>query len=70
MECYQRGLEVDALAEEFYQRLMASYLSWGRRAEAIAVYRRCRKVLQSTLGLDPSPRTEEIFKVLKEKAKD
>lgn len=70
VECYQKGLEADELAEEFYQRLMTSYRSLGRRAEAIAVYNRCRKVLQSALGIDPSPRTEEIFKVLKEKAKD
>jgi DNA-binding SARP family transcriptional activator len=70
VECYQKGLEVDELAEEFYQRLMASHLSLGRRAEAIAVYNRCRKVLQSTLGLDPSPKTEEILKALKQKAKN
>ncbi|RPI99844.1 MAG: hypothetical protein EHM36_15440 [Deltaproteobacteria bacterium] len=70
VESYQKGLEVDELAEEFYQQLMTSYISLGRRAEAIAVYNRCRKVLQSTLGIDPSPRTEEICKVLKEKAKD
>jgi LuxR family transcriptional regulator, maltose regulon positive regulatory protein len=70
VESYQRGLEADELAEEFYQRLMTSYLSLGRRAEATAVYNRCRKVLQSTLCIDPSPRTEEIFKVLKEKPRD
>ncbi len=70
VECYQKGLDADELAEEFYQRLMASYLSLDRKAEAIAVYNRCRKVLQSALGIDPSPRTEEIFKALKEKAKD
>jgi len=69
VECYQRGLEADELAEEFYQRLMASYLSWNRRAEAIAVYNRCRKILHSTLGIDPAPRTEEIFEALKEKTK-
>lgn len=65
VECYQRGLEVDELAEEFYQRLMVSYLSWGHRAEAIAAYNRCRKVLQSALGIDPSPKTEEILKGVK-----
>jgi DNA-binding SARP family transcriptional activator len=64
VECYQRGLEADELAEEFYQRLMASYLSVDRRAEAITAYNRCRKVLQSALCIDPSPRTEEIFKAL------
>jgi DNA-binding SARP family transcriptional activator len=66
VECYQKGLDADELAEEFYQRLMTSYISSGRRAEAIAVYSRCKKVLQSTLGIDPSPRTEEIFKGIRE----
>ncbi len=67
VECYQRGLEVDELAEELYQRLMTSYLCWNRRAEAIAVYNRCRKVLQSILGIDPSPKTEEIYETIKRK---
>jgi DNA-binding SARP family transcriptional activator len=67
VECYQKGLEADELTEEFYQRLMTSYLSLGRRAEALAVYNRCRRILQANLGIDPSPRTEEIFKALKEK---
>jgi len=57
-------------AEEFYQRLMTSHLSLDRRAEAIAVYNRCRKVLQAALGISPSPRTEEMLRVLKEKAID
>ncbi len=66
-ECYQKGIEADELAEEFYQRLMTSYLSSGRRAEAIAVYNRCRKVLQSVLGISPSRGTEEIFKGIRKK---
>ncbi len=65
VECYRRGLEVDELAEEFYQRLMTSYLSWGRRAEAIAIYNRCRRVLQSVLGIDPSPTTEAILRTVR-----
>jgi len=65
VECYQKGLDADELAEEFYQRLMTSHLSLDRRAEAIAVYNRCRKVLQAALGIDPSPRTEEMLRALK-----
>ncbi len=65
VECYQRGLEVDELAEEFSQRLMTSYLSLGRRAEAIAAYKRCQKILKSTLGVDPSPGTEEIYETIR-----
>ena len=63
-ECYQRALEVDDLAEEFYQRLMLSYQRMGRRTEALAVYQRCRKILSSVFGIEPSPETEAIYKSL------
>lgn len=66
VECYRKGLETDELAEEFYQRLMISYLSLGRKAEAIAVYNRCRKILQSALGVDPSPGTVAIYQAIQQ----
>jgi two-component SAPR family response regulator len=34
IECYKKGLEVDDLTEEFYQRLMACHQKLGQRAEA------------------------------------
>jgi DNA-binding SARP family transcriptional activator len=64
IEWYERGLEVDDLAEEFYQRLMASYRGLGRRAEALAVYERCRATLAATLGVPPSPETERLRRAL------
>ncbi len=64
VDCYQKGLEVDDLAEEFYQRLMLCYQQLGLRGEAIAAYRRCRKALSSVLGVEPSPKTEAIYRSL------
>lgn len=64
VECYQKGVEADELAEEFYQRLMISYLSLGRKAEAIAIYNRCRKILQNALGIDPSPGTKALYETI------
>ena len=64
VECYQKGLEVDALAEEFYQHLMTCYQQMGRRTEIIEVYQRCKKTLSDTLGIKPSPKTEAIYKEL------
>lgn len=58
--CYERGLEVDDLAEEFYRRLMTCHQRFGRGAEAMAVYQRCRAALSSALGISPSPETEAI----------
>ena len=69
VECYQRGLEVDDLAEEFYRRLMACYHRLGRLAEALSVYNRCRKILFATLWIEPSPKTEAMRKSLLSKEK-
>lgn len=58
--CYLKGLEVDDLAEVFYQRLMVCYQQLGRRSEALAVYRRCRATLSLILAITPSATTEAI----------
>ncbi len=65
-EYYLRGLEVDNLAEEFYQHLMTCYQRQGRRAEALAVYCRCRETLASTFGVAPSTQTESIYRKLQQ----
>jgi LuxR family transcriptional regulator, maltose regulon positive regulatory protein len=65
IDCYNKGLEVYDLAEEFYQKLMICYHRIGRDAEAIGVYKRLKKILSSTTGINPSPKTEQIFKSLK-----
>lgn len=64
INCYLKGLEVDDLAEEFYQRLMICYQRLGRRAEALATYNRCRHTLSAVLGVEPSRETEVIYKSL------
>jgi DNA-binding SARP family transcriptional activator len=64
LECYQRGLEVDRLAEEFYQGLMACYHQLGRHSEAISTYHRCKKALSASLGIEPSSNTEAIYKTI------
>jgi two-component SAPR family response regulator len=64
LEYYKKGLEVDNLAEEFYQCLMTCYQSLGRKADAIATYRTCQKTLSSMLCVEPSPKTEAIYRSL------
>lgn len=64
IQYYQKGLEVDDLAEIFYQRLMVCYQQLGRRSEALAVYRRCRATLSLVLSISPSPATEVIHRRL------
>jgi two-component SAPR family response regulator len=69
IENYQRALEVDELAEELYQGLIICYRRLGQNAKGIEVYRRCKKTLSFVLGIEPSPKTEAIFKDLKENIK-
>ncbi len=61
---YLRGLEIDDLSEEFYRSLMLCYQKLDRRAEAIAVFRRCQGILSNTLHIEPSAKTQSIYKVL------
>ena len=59
VELYERGLEVDPLAEDLYQRLMDCHQRLGQHAESLRVYRRCRDLLAAELGLAPSRATRE-----------
>ena len=62
IEYYLKGLDTDDLIEEFYQRLMVCYLKIGCRGEAIAIYRRCCKIVLAVFGIRPSRTTEKIYK--------
>lgn len=59
--CYLKGLEVDDLAEELYQKLMETYLAAGLRGETLTTYQRCKKTL-AFQGLSPSPGTVALHK--------
>ncbi len=60
VECFQKGLEVDDLIEDFYRSLMGLFQRMGRRTEAFSVYQRCKKALSIALGVDPSPETQAL----------
>ena len=60
-KCFEKAIEVDDLAEEFYQRLMIIFRQLGMRAKAFEVYSRCRSVLEARLGIKPSRKTESLL---------
>lgn len=62
---YARATELDTLAELFYRRQMVCLREQGLRAEAIAVYRRCRQTLSVVLGVPPTAETEALFRELR-----
>jgi LuxR family transcriptional regulator, maltose regulon positive regulatory protein len=59
---YHRGLDIDPLAEAFYQGLMQTYQQLGCRAEAVQAYQRCRRTLSLSLGIQPSQATEALYR--------
>jgi LuxR family transcriptional regulator, maltose regulon positive regulatory protein len=62
IELYERGIEVETLAEELYRQLMHCHLAQGQPAQAARVYRQCRETLSVQLGTTPSTETEALFK--------
>ncbi len=63
-ECYQRALDVDDLSEELYRSLMVCYREQGDPGKAVTVYEHCKRVLRTTFGIEPSPKTRELYKTL------
>jgi DNA-binding SARP family transcriptional activator len=57
---YQRLLEHQPLTEDVVRRLMGCLILLGQRAEALAVYRRCRQQLSVVLGVRPAAETEAL----------
>jgi len=62
IDCYLKALDIDDLAEEVYASLMGCYETTGRRADAVALYERCRITLSEAMGIEPSPEIEAIYK--------
>ena len=61
---YEQAVDVESLAEELYRRLMLCLFAQGRGAEAMEVYRRCRRQLSIVLGIPPAAATEALYRSL------
>jgi len=58
---YLQGIDVDNLAEELYRRLIICCQKLGNKADAVKTYNRCRSILKSELGIEPSAETEAAY---------
>jgi len=63
---YERAIELDSLAEEFYRQLMLCQRELGESAEALNTYRRCRDMLSIVLGVQPCAETQALYRSLRE----
>lgn len=64
IDCYERGLQLDALTEECYRGLMRCHLDSGHFAAGLMVHQRCTEALQRGLGVSPSADTESLRRAL------
>ncbi|ESA38603.1 wd40 repeat-containing protein [Leptolyngbya sp. Heron Island J] len=60
----ERLLRLDPLKEATYQRLMQLHNQLGNRATALQIYHQCMTILRDELGVDPSSKTQEIYRQL------
>jgi len=68
LDCYRRGLEVDDLAEEFYQGLMRCHARLAQPAQGMATFERLRQTLATALGIAPSSVSEGLARSLREQS--
>ncbi len=61
---YRRALEVDDLAESFYQGLLRCCARLGRTADGISAYRQLQRTLALAFGTHPSRESEALFRSL------
>jgi len=58
---YRHALQLDELREDLHRHVMHCYAEAGRRAEALAQYRRCQEILERELSIEPSPETQALY---------
>ena len=60
----RKAMEEDSGREDVYRALMKAQIAAGQRCPAIRTYFKCRDFLRSSLGLDPSVETRDLYDTL------
>ncbi|MGB0385932.1 MAG: AfsR/SARP family transcriptional regulator [Ardenticatenaceae bacterium] len=61
-----RQLVLEPWREEAHRQVMRSLASNGQRAEALAQYGTCRRILQDELGVEPTPETTSLYQEIRD----
>jgi DNA-binding SARP family transcriptional activator len=70
IECFEKGLEIDRLAEVVYRHVMDCCREAGDYAGVARTYERCSSELRKNLGIHPSPETTAIYASIRGKVKN
>ena len=63
---YEKGLDADPLAEEYYYRIVQCQIRLGYYVEALATYQRCRDILKIQLEIAPSEKMNNLYRQLRQ----
>ncbi len=66
IESVERLVVYDPLQESGWRLLMAAYYLNGDRNHGLLAYKRCRKILQLELGVEPDKKTRDLYQQLKQ----
>ncbi len=66
IDCYNRLVEADPLAEPAYQKLMLLFAKRGMRNAALRAYQKCKQSLQEALHAEPEETTTAIYRQIQE----
>jgi DNA-binding SARP family transcriptional activator len=64
IQCAEKALEAEPLAEELYRSLIRAQLAAQRPAEALSSFLRCQRMLVTHLGLEPTAETQALVQGL------
>jgi LuxR family maltose regulon positive regulatory protein len=67
IELYERGIEQDILAEELYRGLIRCHVAREEPAAALRAFRRCKEILSTVLGVNPTTQTVDLIAQLYER---
>jgi len=64
VELYEKAIETDVLQEDLYQCLMLCYKQLGRHEKAASAYERCRGMLRTHFGVEPSAGMKALYQTV------
>jgi LuxR family maltose regulon positive regulatory protein len=67
-DVYRVGIEVDSLVEGFHRGLIMCHRELGEHGAAVQAYRRCSELLLKMLGVQPSSKTLELYRRVRQEA--
>jgi LuxR family maltose regulon positive regulatory protein len=68
IDCYNKAIEADMLAEPAYRSLMLLYAQRGMHNAALRAYQNCKQSLKEVLNVEPEEATTAIYRKILETA--